>query len=71
MNKTNTANTEILLRALGLIALVLVILASGMSTFRNLLNRQELLYIIISAAVLLGAANYMRHKRLNAAEEEE
>lgn len=70
MNK-NTATTEILLRALGLLALLLVIVASGTTVFQGLLGRQELLSITVAAAVLLGAAYYMRHKRLNAIEEEE
>ena len=70
MNR-NIFTTEVLLRALGLLALLLVILASGTSIFSRLLDRQDLLFITVAAAILLGAAYYLRHKRVNTEQEEE
>ena len=70
MNK-NTATTEILLRAIGLILLLLVVLIRGTSVFPHFIPDDKLLYVAVLAAILLGAAYYLRNKRLKATEEEE
>ena len=70
MNK-NTAITEISLRAVGLILLLLVVLMRGTDIIPHFIPDDKLLYIAGLGAILLGAAYYLRHKRLNAIEEEE
>jgi uncharacterized membrane-anchored protein len=69
MNK-NLFTTENSLRALGLILLLLVILVRGTSLFPNLIPQDKLLYVSITAAVLLAIAFYLRNIRLNNTEEE-
>ncbi|MFA6249260.1 MAG: hypothetical protein WC615_20125 [Mucilaginibacter sp.] len=70
MNK-NTFTPETIFRALGLALLLLVVLVRGTSLFPNLIPQDKLLYVSITAAVLLIIAFYLRNKRLNSAEEEE
>nr|WP_067059765.1 hypothetical protein [Mucilaginibacter sp. L294] len=70
MNK-NIFTTETILRALGLILLLLVVLVRSTSLFPDLIPQDKLLYVSIAAAVLLVIAFYLRNKRVNAAEEEE
>ncbi|MES2062950.1 MAG: hypothetical protein V4456_13575 [Bacteroidota bacterium] len=70
MNK-NIFTPETILRALGLILLLLVVLVRGTSLFPDLIPQDKLLYVSITAAVLLLIAFYLRNKRLNTAEEEE
>jgi len=70
MNK-NIFTPETILRALGLILLLLVVLVRATSLFPDLIPQDKLLYVSIAAAVLLIIAFYLRNKRLNSVEEEE
>jgi uncharacterized membrane-anchored protein len=70
MNK-NLFTPETILRALGLALLLLVVLVRGTSLFPHLIPQDQLLYVAIAAAVLLGVAFYLRNKRLNTTDDNE
>ena len=70
MNK-NTAITEISLRAVGLILLLLVVLMRGTDILPHFIPDDKLLYVAGLGAIMLGAAYYLRHKRINTEQEEE